>query len=81
MDGSFGETSKDTTTNGCHQRQAAAEHECETAHSIRKTEDGVEKQQNMAHGVVKHLNKGKAIPVKCRGGPQGCETSRLPHFL
>jgi hypothetical protein len=25
--------------------------------------------------------KGKAVPVTGRGGPQGCETSRLPHFL
>jgi hypothetical protein len=25
--------------------------------------------------------KGKAIPVTDRGGPQGCETSGLPHFL
>jgi hypothetical protein len=25
--------------------------------------------------------RGKAIPVTRRGGPQGCETSRLPHFL
>jgi hypothetical protein len=25
--------------------------------------------------------KGKAIPVTGRGGPQGCETSRLPRFL
>jgi hypothetical protein len=25
--------------------------------------------------------KGKAIPVTSRGGPQGCDTSRLPHFL
>jgi hypothetical protein len=25
--------------------------------------------------------KGKAIPVTVRGGPQGCETSRLPHLL
>jgi hypothetical protein len=27
-------------------------------------------------------NKGKckSIPVTGRGGPQGCETSRLPHF-
>jgi hypothetical protein len=24
---------------------------------------------------------GKAIPVTGRGGPLGCETSRLPHFL
>jgi hypothetical protein len=27
------------------------------------------------------LKKGKAIPVTGRGDPQGCETSRLPHFL
>jgi hypothetical protein len=25
--------------------------------------------------------KGKSIPVTSREGPQGCETSRLPHFL
>jgi hypothetical protein len=26
--------------------------------------------------------KGKrVIPVTCCGGPQGCETLRLPHFL
>jgi hypothetical protein len=24
---------------------------------------------------------GKAIPVTGRGGPEGCETSRLPHFI
>jgi hypothetical protein len=27
------------------------------------------------------LSKGKAIPATGHGGPQGCETSRLPHFL
>jgi hypothetical protein len=25
--------------------------------------------------------KGEAIPVTGQGGPQGCETSRLAHFL
>jgi hypothetical protein len=25
--------------------------------------------------------EGKAIPVTGHGGPWGCETSRLPHFL
>jgi hypothetical protein len=25
--------------------------------------------------------KGKAIPVRSRGGPPSCETSRLSHFL
>jgi hypothetical protein len=28
-----------------------------------------------------HDKKGKAIPKTGRGGPQGCETSRPPHFL
>jgi hypothetical protein len=28
----------------------------------------------------KKKKKGEAIPVKGRGGPMGCETSRLPHF-
>jgi hypothetical protein len=27
------------------------------------------------------LIKGKGIPVTDRGGPLGCETSKLPHFL
>jgi hypothetical protein len=27
------------------------------------------------------MNISKAIPVTDRGGLQGCETSRLPHFL
>jgi hypothetical protein len=27
------------------------------------------------------LLKGKAIPVAGNEGPQGCKTSRLPHFL
>jgi hypothetical protein len=31
--------------------------------------------------VHEEAKKGKAIPVTGRGGPQGCETSRLPHFL
>jgi hypothetical protein len=25
--------------------------------------------------------KGKAIPVTGHGGPLGCETSKVPHFL
>jgi hypothetical protein len=28
-----------------------------------------------------HIHKGKDIPVTGRGGPKGCERSRLPHFL
>jgi hypothetical protein len=27
------------------------------------------------------VKKGKAIPVTGREGPEGCEMSRLPHFL
>jgi hypothetical protein len=30
---------------------------------------------------IKINGKGKAIPVHDCGGPLGCETSRLPHFL
>jgi hypothetical protein len=26
-------------------------------------------------------DKGKAIPVTGRGGPEDCKASRLPHFL
>jgi hypothetical protein len=32
------------------------------------------------HQILK-VKEGKAIPVTCREGPQGCWTSRLPHFL
>jgi hypothetical protein len=31
--------------------------------------------------VMRGKKKGKAIPLTGRGGPYGCETSRLPHFL
>jgi hypothetical protein len=31
--------------------------------------------------VLEHRKKGNAIPVTGRGGPLGCETSRLPLFL
>jgi hypothetical protein len=30
---------------------------------------------------VSRTGKGKAIPVSGHEGPQGCETSRLSHFL
>jgi hypothetical protein len=30
---------------------------------------------------VENMKYYKAIPVTGRGGPQGCEMSRLPHFL
>jgi hypothetical protein len=33
------------------------------------------------HFVINSLLKGKAIPVRGREGPYGCETLRLPHFL
>jgi hypothetical protein len=32
-------------------------------------------------GFVNGKAKGKAILVRGRRGPQGCETSRLPHLL
>jgi hypothetical protein len=30
---------------------------------------------------MRYGSKSKAIPVTGRGGPYGCGTSRLPHFL
>jgi hypothetical protein len=37
----------------------------------------------LSNGSIRHskISKKKAIPVTGRGGPQGCETSRLPYFL
>jgi hypothetical protein len=32
-------------------------------------------------GIISVKRKVKTIPVRGRGGPCGCETSRLPHFL
>jgi hypothetical protein len=41
-----------------------------------------EHNQDRAYSLVEPLkDKGKAIPVTGHEGPQGCETSRLPHFL
>jgi hypothetical protein len=37
--------------------------------------------EKTSHTVVCEIGKGKAIHVTGRGGPQGCETSRLPDFL
>jgi hypothetical protein len=31
--------------------------------------------------LKKNILKGNAIPVTGHEGPQGCETSKLPHFL
>jgi hypothetical protein len=36
---------------------------------------------NQSEYLPETHGKGKAIPVTGRGGPYGCETSRLPHFL
>jgi hypothetical protein len=40
---------------------------------------GNEKKMNKYTECVKE--KGKPIPVACRWGPWGCETSRFPYFL
>jgi hypothetical protein len=37
-------------------------------------------QKLRIHKKVKKV-KGKAIPVTGHEGPQGCEASRLPHFV
>jgi hypothetical protein len=31
--------------------------------------------------IIKIKGKGKAIRVTGREGPQGCETSKVPHFV
>jgi hypothetical protein len=31
--------------------------------------------------ILQYVYMDKAIPVRGCGGPQGCETSRLPHFI
>jgi hypothetical protein len=38
-------------------------------------------KEQVKNGFVEGEGRGKAIPVTGRGGPQGYETSRLPHFL
>jgi hypothetical protein len=38
-------------------------------------------QRQTPYNIHTVLCKGKAIPVRGREGPYGCETSRLPHFL
>jgi hypothetical protein len=35
----------------------------------------------MAAMFLLAIKKGKSLRVTGRGGPQGCETSRLPHLL
>jgi hypothetical protein len=40
-------------------------------------------QETYLHAILRPYIRGKAkaIPLTGRGGPQGCETSRLPHFF
>jgi hypothetical protein len=35
----------------------------------------------MCRNKLKKRKEGKATPVTARGGPQGCDKSRLSHFL
>jgi hypothetical protein len=37
--------------------------------------------RNLSFSFTYQLVKGTAVPVTDREGPQGCETSKLPHFL
>jgi hypothetical protein len=37
--------------------------------------------QNQEDSKNQGKGKGKAIPVTGRESPEGCETSRVPHFL
>jgi hypothetical protein len=63
--------------------------------SLQKVEENVKENREVKSGKTYITNdqnkrwmlnicyiKGeKAIPIRGRGGPQACETSRLPHFL
>jgi hypothetical protein len=42
---------------------------------------GLLSRHSMHKTIKYHVKKCKAIPVTGRGGPKGCETSRIPHFL
>jgi hypothetical protein len=37
--------------------------------------------ETAATNIKKQVKKNKDVPVTGRGGPSGCATSRLPHFL
>jgi hypothetical protein len=53
------------------------------AYEYRRIEnlEGIKARRRENHYDLRKINKGKAIPVTRRGGPQGCETLRLPHLL
>jgi hypothetical protein len=54
------------------------------AQEVLPTVNGIKKlksDQGPTKGCRAIKAKGKAIPVIGREDPQGCETSRLPHFL
>jgi hypothetical protein len=42
---------------------------------------GMTEERGEVLKIIGKKVKGKAIPVTGRGGPYGCETWRLPHFL
>jgi hypothetical protein len=46
--------------------------------NIKKMNMGI-KREKEERQITKFI-KGKAIPVTGRGGPESCETSRLPQF-
>jgi hypothetical protein len=46
-----------------------------------QTSQGLDKRNKIIKYHCKRTVNGKAILVTGRGGPWGCETSRLPNFL
>jgi hypothetical protein len=51
-------------------------------HQIREEQEvGKNSKNNKHRSIALYFTRGKAIHLTDRGGPYGCETPRLPHFL
>jgi hypothetical protein len=54
---------------------------CRHEASLTAVLSGFWKLEAKQYGNMPNKQKGKAPPITGRGGPLGCEPSRLPHFL
>jgi hypothetical protein len=54
---------------------------CETGHLIPSTAEVTNGRGTSALPICLNKQRVKAIPVSDRAGQEGCEASRLPHFL
>jgi hypothetical protein len=53
----------------------------DTRRNMLAPSDGVSPRKHLVRMYLRVKTKGKINPVTGRGGPQGYETSRIPHFL